>query len=97
VVVLGGEERVVRDLLDQERAQAGRERRFELLLRDVEARAGEMPLREVGRVAALEAEREAIQQALMLTSWNRKHAARVLGVSYKTLLQKIQTCGLTPQ
>jgi DNA-binding NtrC family response regulator len=96
VVVLGGEERVVRELMSRERAQARRERRFELLLRDVEQRAGEMPLREVGRVAALEAEREAIQQALTLTSWNRKHAARVLGVSYKTLLQKIQTCGLTP-
>jgi len=96
IVVLGSEEQVVRDLLAQERAQARRERRFELLLRDVEERAGEMPLREVGRVAALEAEREAIQQALLLTGWNRKHAARVLGVSYKTLLQKIQLCGLTP-
>jgi DNA-binding NtrC family response regulator len=96
VVVLGSEERVVRELMSRERAQARRERRFELLLRDVEERAGEMPLREVGRVAALEAEREAIQQALTLTSWNRKHAARVLGVSYKTLLQKIQICGLTP-
>ncbi len=96
IVVLGSEARVVRDLLAQERAQARRERRFELLLRDVEEHAGEVPLREVGRRAALEAEREAIQQALLLTSWNRKHAARVLGVSYKTLLQKIQDCGLTP-
>ena len=43
-----------------------------------------------------EAEREAIEQALLLTQWNRKHAARVLGVSYKTLLQKIRECELTP-
>jgi DNA-binding NtrC family response regulator len=96
VVVLGSEEPVVRDLLAREREQTRRERRFELLLREVEEHAGEIPLREVGRRAAQEAEREAIQQALLLTSWNRKHAARVLGVSYKTLLQKIQDCGLTP-
>ena len=28
------------------------------------------------------------------TQWNRKRAARLLGVSYKTLLQKIRECGL---
>ena len=49
----------------------------------------------MGRRAALEAEREAIEQALLLTHWNRKQAARVLGVSYKTLLQKIRECELT--
>jgi DNA-binding NtrC family response regulator len=30
------------------------------------------------------------------THWNRKQAARLLGVSYKTLLQKIRECGLEP-
>ena len=73
-----------------------RARRFQSLLREVEENAGDVPLREVGRRAALEAEREAIEQALVLTQWNRKHAARVLGVSYKTLLQKIRECELTP-
>jgi DNA-binding NtrC family response regulator len=96
IVVLGSEEPIVKDLVARERAQARRARRFESLLRDVEARAGELPLREVGRRAALEAEREAIEQALLLTNWNRKHAARVLGVSYKTLLQKIHDCELEP-
>jgi DNA-binding NtrC family response regulator len=33
---------------------------------------------------------------LHLTNWNRKQAARILGVSYKTLLQKIRGCGLEP-
>jgi two-component system response regulator AtoC len=97
IVVLGSEEPIVRDLVALERARARRARRFESLLRDVEARAGELPLREVGRRAALEAEREAIEQALLLTNWNRKHAARVLGVSYKTLLQKIHECELEPE
>jgi len=29
-------------------------------------------------------------------SWNRAEAARILKVSYKTLLTKISECGLTP-
>ena len=97
IVVLGSEEPIVRELVARERAQARRARRFETLLREVEAHAGDLPLREVGRRAALEAEREAIEQALLLTNWNRKHAARVLGVSYKTLLQKIRECELAPE
>jgi DNA-binding NtrC family response regulator len=35
-----------------------------------------------------------IERALYQTQWNRKQAARMLGVSYKTLLQKIRECGL---
>jgi len=96
IVVLGSEEPVLRAIISSERAQARRAQRFRTLLREVEESAGELPLREVGRRAAHEAEREAIEQALLLTQWNRKHAARVLGVSYKTLLQKIRACELTP-
>jgi len=29
-------------------------------------------------------------------TWNRAEAARILQVSYKTLLTKIAECGLTP-
>jgi two-component system, NtrC family, response regulator AtoC len=94
IVVLGSEEPVVRSLVSNERAQVRRARRFQSLLREVEENAGDVPLREVGRRAAMEAEREAIEQALTLTHWNRKHAARVLGISYKTLLQKIRECDL---
>jgi two-component system, NtrC family, response regulator AtoC len=94
IVILGSEEPVLRGLVSSERSQARRAERFESLLREVEESAGELPLREVGRRAALEAEREAIDQALRLTHWNRKQAARVLGVSYKTLLLKIRECEL---
>ncbi len=65
-------------------------------LEEVEETAGEIPLRGVGRRAALEAEREMIGRVLHHTNWNRKQAARILGVSYKTLLQKIRGCGLQP-
>ena len=42
-------------------------------------------------------ERETIERVLLRTSWNRKQAAKLLNVSYKTLLQKIRECGLEAQ
>jgi transcriptional regulator with PAS, ATPase and Fis domain len=53
-------------------------------------------LREIGRRAAREAECEALCRVLERVSWNRAEAARILKVSYKTLLTKIAECGLTP-
>jgi two-component system response regulator AtoC len=92
VVVLGTEDAVLRDLLAADRPDPRRS--FERLLDEVEDTAGSIPLREVGRRASLEAERGAIERVLLQTHWNRKQAARILGVSYKTLLQKIRECGL---
>jgi two-component system, NtrC family, response regulator AtoC len=43
-----------------------------------------------------EAERNAIAQALEQTQWNRKAAARLLNISYRNLLYKIQDYHLTP-
>jgi two-component system response regulator AtoC len=53
-----------------------------------------LSLREIGRRAARDAEREALQRVLHQTNWNRRKAAQILEVSYKTLLQKIKECGL---
>jgi DNA-binding NtrC family response regulator len=39
-------------------------------------------------------EREVIANALDTVRWNRRRAARMLGVSYKTLLNKMKTLGL---
>jgi two-component system response regulator AtoC len=97
IVVLESEEPVLRDLLAGEVPAGGRARALERLLEEVVRHAGELPLREVGRRASLEAERGAIERALFLTHWNRKRAARMLGVSYKTLLQKIRECGLAAE
>jgi len=66
-------------------------------IEEAEQTAGEVPLREVGRRASMEAERQTIGRVLDYTNWNRKQAAEILGVSYKTLLQKIRGCGLEPQ
>jgi len=51
-------------------------------------------LPELARRAAMHAEREAIQDALDRFRWNRRKAAQALGVSYKTLLNKMKECGI---
>ncbi len=47
-------------------------------------------LKEAGKRAAEEAEKEMILNTLQETHWNRKKAAQLLHVSYKALLNKIQ-------
>jgi DNA-binding NtrC family response regulator len=94
IVVLEGEESILNELARREAGERGRRSRFHELLAEVEETAGQIPLREVGRRAALEVEREAIDAMLHQTGWNRKKAAKLLGVSYKTLLQKIRECEL---
>jgi two-component system response regulator AtoC len=51
-------------------------------------------LAEVAREAALTAERAVISDTLRQVHWNRRKAAQLLGVSYKTLLNKIKETGL---
>jgi DNA-binding NtrC family response regulator len=51
-------------------------------------------LAQVAKAAALKAERTMIEDALRQVHWNRRRAADQLGVSYKTLLNKIKECGI---
>jgi two-component system response regulator AtoC len=51
-------------------------------------------LAEVAREAALTAERAVISDTLRQVHWNRRKAAQLLGVSYKTLLNKIKETGI---
>jgi two-component system response regulator AtoC len=46
-------------------------------------------LREIARRGAREAERKALAEVLDRVQWNRAEAARILKISYKTLLNKI--------
>jgi two-component system response regulator AtoC len=55
-------------------------------------RRGKLP--ELARAAAMTAETEAIQQTLDRFRWNRRKTAQQLGVSYKTLLNKMKECGI---
>jgi DNA-binding NtrC family response regulator len=58
---------------------------------------GRPRLADVARDASLKAERTMIADALRRVQWNRRKAAEMLGVSYKTLLNKIKETGLDPQ
>jgi DNA-binding NtrC family response regulator len=49
----------------------------------------------VAKAAALKAERAIIEDTLNTVHWNRRRAAEQLGVSYKTLLNKIKECGIS--
>ena len=51
-------------------------------------------LADVAREAALNAERTIIADTLRQVHWNRRKAALLLGVSYKTLLNKIKETGI---
>jgi two-component system response regulator AtoC len=61
---------------------------------DLDLTKGPINLKEIARKAATEAERRMIAAVLQQTSWNRRKAAKLLDVSYKTLLYKIRECGL---
>jgi two-component system response regulator AtoC len=95
IVVLGSEGSILEEIDTASRAPLAPEpeaspEESEALTVDDE----NLSLREIGRAAARDAEREALRRVLAQTNWNRKKAARILEVSYKTLLQKIKECGL---
>jgi DNA-binding NtrC family response regulator len=66
---------------------------------DAESTPQEVPVRsrlaDVAKAAAMTAERTIIEETLRTVRWNRRRAAEQLGVSYKTLLNKIKECGIT--
>lgn len=53
-------------------------------------------LKEATKAYVAEAERNAIVEVLKETKWNRKKAAQMLQVSYRTLLNRISEFGLKP-
>jgi two-component system response regulator AtoC len=56
--------------------------------------SSDIGLKEITRRAAIEAECQALREVLERVRWNRTEAARILKVSYKTLLNKMAACGL---
>jgi DNA-binding NtrC family response regulator len=57
-----------------------------------DAAASSLP--ELARAAMLQAERDLIIPTLHRVHWNRRKAAPLLGISYKTLLNKIKEHGI---
>lgn len=52
-------------------------------------------IKKIGRKAVEEAEKAFIHETLQVTRWNRRKAARMMGVSYKALLYKIKRYSLS--
>jgi len=76
-------------------AIAGRkEGPIRILVTDYVHRAG--TFKQAVGSAKEETERELILNALRKTQWNRVHAAKILGIDYKTLRRKIQQYALFP-
>ena len=96
IVILGEEETVLRELLAR-RGKGNARSSPESLARvetTVSGTTKPVSLIEVGRRAALAAERALMLQTLNNMGWNRRKAAKILGVSYKTLLNKMKESGL---
>ncbi len=97
LVVLESEDGILEEIARRESGEVRGRTGLQTLLDEIEETAGDVPLREVGRRVAQQAEREAIERVLRHTGWNRKQAAKLLNVSYKTLLQKIRETGLVAE
>jgi two-component system response regulator AtoC len=83
IVLLGDERAVVTEL------EGGREA---VQLRKENGTG--ISLKEAGRAASRQAERELILKTLARTRWNRKRAAQELRISYKALLYKLKDIGM---
>jgi len=53
------------------------------------------PLKELTKKSIRDMERRVILDALQANNWNRKDAARVLGISYRSLFYKMRSAGLS--
>ena len=91
IVLFGEEDTVLHNNMSGQGLGDGRIRNSsDGLLTHASAENKSLNLKEVGKQAAEVAEKEIIQNTLQETHWNRKQAAKLLRVSYKALLYKIQ-------
>lgn len=83
-VILGTEETMTSELVSRKQSQFS----------PVIPADGNISLKRVTREAVRELERQIILKSLQAHNWNRKRAARALGISYRALLYKIRDAGL---
>jgi len=83
-VILGHEEAITSDLVAREPDFLNPEISLD----------GPISLKKLTRQAVRELERKVILKVLQQHHWNRKQAARTLGISYRALLYKIRDAGL---
>ena len=85
-VILGNEEVIASDLVAREPQSVNHEINLD----------GPISLKKITRQAVRELEKKVILKVLQAHHWNRKQAARALGISYRALLYKIREAGLPP-
>lgn len=90
LIVLGNEKAIIEELTPVTKKESIPEKKEKTL----PAKKIWPSLKEVHRDAIKKAESEIILKALETTNWNRKKAANILEINYKTLLYKIKECGL---
>ncbi|MEJ2168634.1 MAG: sigma-54 dependent transcriptional regulator [Desulfobacterales bacterium] len=61
-----------------------------------EPKLASLSLKEIGKMTSDLVEKQVISYVLDRTGWNRSRANKILGISYKTLLAKIQDLDLKP-
>jgi transcriptional regulator with PAS, ATPase and Fis domain len=83
-VILGNEEAITNDLVTREP---------DFFNPDISL-DGPISLKKLTRQCVRELERKVILRVLQQHHWNRKQAARTLGISYRALLYKIRDAGL---
>ena len=83
-VLLGSENAVLADLNDDVRDVF----QFSIPLH------GKVALKEITRRAVRQVERQVIEKALHVTGWNRKAAAKILKISYRAFLYKLEEAGI---
>src|ERR1039457_1237288 len=83
-VILGHEEVITSDLVAREPDYFNQEINLD----------GPISLKKMTRQCVRELERKVILKVLQAHHWNRKQAARTLGISYRALLYKIRDAGL---
>jgi two-component system response regulator AtoC len=72
----------------------GGDRSLHELIEKIDPGADEIPLKEISKIAAKQAERKVIEKVLNDVRWNRRKAAKILQISYKALLYKMKDCGI---
>ena len=95
IIVLQNEEAIAEEIFNAPARSDPARPSAQEIVDEMDPMDDSISLREIGKRAARDAEREALRRVLFQTNWNRKKAAKILEVSYKTLLQKIKECGLT--
>ena len=95
IIVLQNEDAIAEEIFNAPARSDPARPTAEEIVDEMDPMDDSISLREIGKRAARDAEREALRRVLFQTNWNRKKAAKILEVSYKTLLQKIKECGLT--